>query len=267
MASNYEELYLLKISGAGEKLWERKFASPGNHYCYGAAVIEAQDGGYVTAGYSDFSPQGFNVKVDAAGNTVWIKNNYILCEQGEGIVQTTDLGFAVSGEGYIEKFDLSGILQWQKYYQDYDTMAYTCSIITTADSGYLIAESMNETAAKYDFCAIKADASGNCVWAKTWDISGTDAGDYVYSCMQDTNGNFVLAGSSGMDVAVLKISSSGVEIWKKIYAGGLTQGGMATHVMASPDNNYVITGTTSSGGGFADYFIMEINALTGDKIW
>jgi hypothetical protein len=146
-------------------------------------------------------------------------------------------------------------------------MAYTCSIITTADSGYLIAESMNETAAKYDFCAIKADASGNCVWAKTWDISGTDAGDYVYSCMQDTNGNFVLAGSSGMDVAVLKISSSGVEIWKKIYAGGLTQGGMATHVMASPDNNYVITGTTSSGGGFADYFIMEINALTGDKIW
>jgi hypothetical protein len=91
MASNYEELYLLKISGAGEKLWERKFASPGNHYCYGAAVIEAQDGGYVTAGYSDFSPQGFNVKVDAAGNTVWIKNNYILCEQGEGIVQTTDL--------------------------------------------------------------------------------------------------------------------------------------------------------------------------------
>jgi len=69
------ELLLIRLDILGDTLWVRKFGGVG--YTGGNAVQQTSDGGFVgvgiTTGYGQGSNDIYFVKVDADGNTMWIK--------------------------------------------------------------------------------------------------------------------------------------------------------------------------------------------------
>jgi hypothetical protein len=254
-----------KIDNFGNIIWQRKFSASGAN-TRGYSVEQAQDGGYVAAGNTDSSPQGYIVKVDSSGNTLWINqvsNAYF--ESYDSIAATSDGGYIASSGMQLVKIDAAGNTLWNQFYNDYNN--WQSFVKVTSDGGYILSGT-NDNYPNYDFLAVKVDAAGNCQWARTWDYTGLGSDDEVYSCMQDLSGNYVFTGVSDNKAAVLKTDSSGNQIWFKKYGTG-TQAAQDTgsYVLESADNNYIITGTTYTSGPFGDYFIMKLDPATGNKIW
>jgi hypothetical protein len=165
----------------------------------------------------------------------------------------------------MAKLDASGNVQWSNVYNDYQFD--NSSVRKTADSGYLIAGN-NYSGTFSEAAMIKTDALGNCVWAKSYDVLGTNTQDEsVNGAMEDSSGNFVITGSVNYNqVFVLKTDTSGNKLWGKTFLGGgyLNEG---DYLMQAPDNNYILTGTTMMYGMLGSVFIMKLDAATGNQVW
>lgn len=266
------DFLLIKTDGSGNKLWERKFGNGIDGYS-GNSVAEAQDGGYFCAGNTNGSPpNGYIVKVDTAGNTLWTQSypDYRL-DWYDCIVPTADNGAVITGvlnssnNVYMSKLDVSGNVQWTKVYSDYKFDS--SSVRRTADSGYLIAGD-NYSGTFSEAAMIKTDALGNCVWAKSYDILGTNTqNEAVNGAMEDSSGNFVITGSVNYNqVFVLKTDASGNKLWGKTFLGGSFNND-GNYILQSPDNNYIVTGTTMMYGMLGSVFIMKLEAATGNQVW
>ena len=72
-------------------------------------------------------------------------------------------------------------------------------------------------------------------------------------------------GSGGKDILIIKMDQCGDIIWQNAYGGILDE--EATHIMATSDNGYILTGITKSfGQGGNDIFVIKINQ-EGNILW
>jgi hypothetical protein len=137
---NYE-VSIIKLNSAGNIKWSRIIGGAGDDEAM--SVVEANDGGYVMAGYTNsFGAGGYDVyvvKVDSVGNIVWTRtiggkgNDY-----GESIVKCNDGGFAVAG--YTDSYGAGG---YDLYFIKLDSLGNLCSstgtggTITHKDSAFV----------------------------------------------------------------------------------------------------------------------------------
>ena len=69
------DIYVLKLDGNGEKVWEKRFG--GEYEDGGNFVMEASDGGYIIAGFlgkaitPEMHTEAYIIKLDANGNVSW----------------------------------------------------------------------------------------------------------------------------------------------------------------------------------------------------
>ncbi len=146
---------------------------------------------------------------------------------------------------------------------------YGYSVAQTADGGYVIAGcTQSFGAGSSDVYLVKADASGDAVWTRTY---GGDWDDCGYSVAQTADGGYVIAGwtwsfgAGSYDAWVIKTDASGDTIWTRTF--GDTGGDYGTSAAQTADGGYIITGCTwSSGTGYADVWLIKTDA-TGDTIW
>ena len=164
------------------------------------------------------------------------------------------------------------------------------SIIEDSDGNYVVAGwayssdgDVHGSRGNTDYWILKiSPQTGDTIWTKTYGGSNTD---HAYSLIEDSDGNYVVAGktySSDGDVHgnkgdgdywILKISpQTGDTIWTKIYGGSNTD--YAYSIIEDSDGNYVVAGQTLStdgdvkdNKGYDDYWILKINPQTGDTIW
>lgn len=172
----YSDYWILKLSGAGTKSWNKLLGGNGDDKA--TAIKQTTDGGYVVAGYSSTSANGdvtsanhgdidshydcWIIKIDAKGIIGW---NTLMGGSTAGgapsnlatdIVQTTDGGYAVAahttasavgnvtnvnhGESdyWIIKLDFRGYILWNKLFGG-NKMDKAYSILQTADEGLVIA--------------------------------------------------------------------------------------------------------------------------------
>ena len=119
----FENLFfLLKLDAKGTIVWQRGYGGVNGTYDYtseqgGAAATS--DGGYVLAGLSDvFQPpdNGWILKTDGSGNIVWQKSYSGLTPDASnvfnGIIQTSDGGFAATGESWTPDQTYGGPGLW-----------------------------------------------------------------------------------------------------------------------------------------------------------
>ncbi len=102
-SSGNEDLWVLKLTSAGETDWEATFGGEGADEAL--VVQETADGGFIVAGQtSSFgsSTDGWVLKLDSAGNIVW-KETYgeELYDVITSIDQTADGGYIISGGTYL----------------------------------------------------------------------------------------------------------------------------------------------------------------------
>lgn len=231
-------------------------------HCYGGSKNEefrtmnlTPDGGFIAAGYS----------------------------QSEDGDVATNLG---ASDEWIVKVDINHNIEWKKNYGG-SSIDWVRSIACTADGGYIVAGYSKSTDGTitnnhgdFDYLILKLDESGDIVWHKSLGGSGFEN---VYSVIQSSDGNYVVAGFTesndgnvsgnhgGQDYWIVKLNSNGGIIWKKTFGGSLDE--QAACIIESRDHCYVIAGFAESSDGditdskgAQDFWVIKINE-DGTKIW
>jgi hypothetical protein len=137
----------------------------------------------------------------------------------------------------------------------------------STDGGYVVAgRTASFGAGSDDVYIVKTDASGNQVWARTFDGGGADHGCAVQPTL---DGGFILAGQTagggGGYVYLIKTDADGNKVWDRTY--GANGGEMARSVQRTSDGGYVVAGATAStGAGSYDVYLLRAGA-NGDTMW
>jgi uncharacterized UPF0146 family protein len=220
--------FTLQTQGAQQVVWQKTFG--GSDDDRARSVQETIDGGYIVAGYTWSSSEWEDVyilKLDANGNKLWEKTFGGSDNDGAWFIQQTiDGGYIVAG--------------------------YTKSY----GSGW------------YNAYLLKLDGAGNKVWEK---VFGGSSWDEARSIQQTNDGGYIVAGytssfgAGSYDVYVLKLDTSGKEVWSKTFGGSSDD--LAWSIQQTNDGGYIVAGYTKSfGAGSEDVYILKLDA-NGNKLW
>jgi uncharacterized delta-60 repeat protein len=279
-SSEREDVYILKLDANGNKLWEKTFGGSDNDGAW--SIQQTNDGGYVVAGYtSSFGAGSYDVyvlKLDATGTKVWEKTfGGSYDDRAYCIQQTSDGGYIVAGytwssseweDVYILKLDANGNKLWEKTFGGSDNDG-AWFIQQTIDGGYIVAGyTKSYGSGWYNAYLLKLDGAGNKVWEK---VFGGSSWDEARSIQQTNDGGYVVAGytssfgAGSYDVYVLKLDTSGKEVWSKTFGGSSDD--LAWSIQQTNDGGYIVAGYTKSfGAGSEDVYILKLDA-NGNKLW
>lgn len=159
-------------------------------------------------------------------------------------------------------------IKWGRVYggagDDYGRYVLECM-----DKGFIVVGSTNSSGnGGFDVYILKTDSLGFLEWARTYGGAEDDYG-YAFCPCQDSGyivvGATNSSGSGVSDIFVLKINENGDSVWARTYGDSLQEFGYS--ITRTVDNNYLITGTTSSyGAGGIDVYTIKIDTL-GNLLW
>lgn len=154
------------------------------------------------------------------------------------------------------------------------------SIKPTTDSGFILSGGCfyyDGDAHGYhgygDMLVAKLTATGSISWSKAFGGSGTEQ---AFGVIQTSDGGYAAAGGSnsadgdfkvnrgGYDVAVIKLSATGIIQWSKTYGGSNED--YAYNIIQTKDGGYLVTGFTLStdgdvthNSGKSDVWLLKLN--------
>lgn len=183
------------------------------------------------------------------------------------IIQTTDGGYMIAGyksgffeaygydtNAWIAKLNSDGNIVWEKTYggESYDDAN---SVIQSTDGGYTVAGITKSKGAR-DAWIIKLDNLGNIIWNKTFGgekdyrFLNKAAHNLLYkgseSIIETTDGDYVVTGnisskdSDEESAWILKLDSSGNQIWERIYSRNKYCS--AHSILQGTDGGYIVAG-------------------------
>ena len=174
-----QNVYLVKVSSNGYKMWEKDFGEAWNDDDIGSSVQQTTDGGYIIAGstqsFGNGSGDVYLIKTDGSGDSLWTKTfGGGANDGGSSVQQTTDGGYIITGwtmsfgngfsDVYLIKTDGSGTEQWSKTFGG-GANDVGSSVQQTTDGGYIIVGnsvmSTSNASGESDVYLIKTDGNGN----------------------------------------------------------------------------------------------------------
>ncbi len=218
------EFWGTKIDEQGALQWRGYFGGTNNDRAH--AVVRAEDGGYVMAGFSesnDFdisNTQGsydfWMVKVDSNGNMLWERSfGGSGIEIAYDIAKTEDGGYVIAGNTFSADGDIlqtngesdfwlvkvndAGSLIWEKTYggSGFDAAQ---AVVASSDGGYFVVgnskSSDKDASINYgenDLWMIKTDAEGNLVWQKSFGGAGLD---FAFDVVENEDGSVMVIGET-----------------------------------------------------------------------
>jgi hypothetical protein len=259
------------------------------------AIVQAGDGGYVTAGHTSSFGAGLNdiyvIKTNTVGTIMWTQtvggagNDY-----GRAVIKTFDGGYAIAGttssfgaggdDVYLVKLDAMGNVQWNKTYggtgsdQGWD-------LVQTLDSGFCIAgQTASFGASPNDFYVVRTDASGNLIWDKK--VGAASLADIAYSITNTSDGGFAIAGTaytwtgsastSSNDFYIVKLDGSGNMVWSRLVqdANATKYPDYARSIIETADGGFMIAGEAGQpkvNGGFNWHYLLVKLDGAGQVSW
>ncbi|MBI5540150.1 MAG: T9SS type A sorting domain-containing protein [Bacteroidia bacterium] len=247
------------------------------------SVQQTADSGYVIAGKvsitngNPWNQEVLIIKVNKYGDTLWTKTSggsladiaydiertsdggYIVAGIKDCIVNT--INFSIIGNMWILKLNQNGDTLWTRTYGGpYND--YANSIKQTADGGYIVAGTKNNTGINShgDIWVLKLNQNGDTIWTKTFHFSNYLS--EANTIFETNQGNYFLVGSSAIGsssiakILVLKLQNNGDSIWCKKLNGYI-----GNDVIQIEDSNLIVAGRGNPGG-----LIYKLNA-SGDIIW
>ncbi|MCP4580490.1 MAG: T9SS type A sorting domain-containing protein [candidate division Zixibacteria bacterium] len=271
------------IADPGDTVWTRVLGTNLDDIAY--AIDQTIDGGYIIAGMSGgpvipYCYDVFLVKTDESGDSQWTHKygQTDSFEAGRSIQQTHDGGYIIGGytdmsgesgrDFYLIKTDSNGDSLWTRTYGDIlDEQAH--SVGQTSDGGYILAGwTVPLGLGRIDMLIVKTDPAGNPIWE--YQNNGFLA-EEAYSIQQTSDEGYILTGwtqsygAGHCDFYVVKLDSTGEEIWTNTYGG--VDDDLAYSIRQTSDDGYIIAGSTLSFDvAWGDIYLVRTDAL-GDTIW
>ncbi len=235
--NDFTSCWLVKINSSGQKVWDKQFDGYDRDTKV-SSIIKTSDNGFVVVGSTPINYLSTSyriVKLDNLGNVVWRRTIGSLdTDRAKSVVETNDGGFLVVGDSYhgisgdktntgmgggfnpwMVKLNSSGQKLWDKALSTKES-AFTASIISAANGGYIIAgyssswygisgDKSEAGKGGDDYWVIKIDDSGQKIWDKTIGSNGTDVAQSIAATL---DGEFVIAGYSYGGISADKTQSS-----------------------------------------------------------
>ena len=278
----------------GEVTWIKSFGGSGDDTA--REVIVTSDGGYAILGFSnstdgDLMGKSTHVndywllRLNSDGELLWSKTyGGSKDDRGQGIIQTADGGFAITGyamsddgdasnnegfhDNWILRLDSKGDILWERSF-GFSGHDHSYDVLQTADGGFFFVGFLDITAARSDgfekkqgtltrhgvgeFWGTKIDAQGNLQWRRYF--GGTN-NDRAHAVVPAWDGGYILAGFSesddfditdtrgSYDFWVVQISEEGEKVWERSYGGSGID--IAYDINLTQDGAYVVTGHSIS---------------------
>jgi predicted secreted protein len=208
--TNYLEknCWLLKITDCGEVKWTRTITLPTSDFLW--SLTATTDGGFALAGEKDFSTLTNNINsLNSKGIDFW-----------------------------LIKADIYGKIEWnQTYGGGWHEGAY--AIVNTSDDGYALA-GYTWSFDPNGYLLVKTNANGTLQWSKSYDNTYG-----ATELIQTSDGGFVLGGTNGQSVKVVKTDENGLEEWSTNL--GESSQNKALSIVENSDGGYLVLGHASTG--------------------
>ncbi len=279
------DIIVIKTNASGNMLWTMVEGGPklegGNN------VIQTADGGYMVSGHTqDYGASdcdAFLMKVDKAGNKLWLKiyggQFDDICE---GTIEMPDGSFVFAGitasygnggiDGnrhvYFVKTNSMGEKIWEKYYAG-SGAEYAYSIAAMPRGGFLaVGWTTSFGKGEHDAWLLRLTDNGDTVWTRRY----VREGDSRYFKILPTSDNgYMLAGYTTQTMTskpqglIVKLDADGKQLWEKTY--GMNTDSMLLHDVAElPDGNFIFSGTTFQNDPGGTVYILTTDAM-GNRLY
>lgn len=154
---------------------------------------------------------------------------------------------------------------WEKSYGNAAIVDTGASVWQTSDSGFIITGltySKGPNSGITRLMLVKTDWQGNEMWVKY-----NDEADGGKSVRQTSDGGYIVVGTDGGNLFVLKTDENGEKVWSKTYPrpNGKTVTGES--IQQTPDGGYIVAGSINMGGkDGSDMYATRIDS-TGNQQW
>ena len=270
------DAYLVKVNSTGTLLWSKNYGSTGDEYANGLAPINT--GGFILAGRTTgFSGnEGYVVRTNNSGDSLWTNAYFIGTNNGSLIYDVKELSdseFIFTGYGgsptygnmFQMKTDLNGALS---YIQTSHLYGAGFSIITTSDGGYAVA-GVYSNFGSFPILT-KFTSNGIEQWEQIYyDYNYPNTYNFfaeAHSFVQNIDGSFTLAGSSGLNGTCSGIISANDGYIMKTDSAGFSVHSLSINITANPGTNFCdsanVNVTLSAPLGYSAYQWFNNNCPT-----
>lgn len=275
-------LFLGRVHGQG---WEHIYGGSGQDVAN--AIARTPDGGYIVTGYYNGNLRLYLFKVDADGTLQWSTSitgpNGGSRLEGTGVVVTPDNGYAIVGyldldgtgtqqkrDIYLLKTDAYGNKLWDKTFSgsgNFDDEGW--AIAMTPDGGFVITGFQSYLGGLENIVILRTDNLGNKLWSNTF--GSPEYHKRGSSIQLMSNGDIVVAGeiqetvSSDKNAYVLRVGTGGNFIREQTY--GTVDDDDASAIVATPDGNFLLGGSSNSLTGGAGYLLKIDPLFNAVPIW
>lgn len=270
--STPSDAIIMKTDNSGVLQWSKTLAGSGEDGL--SCIRPTSDGGYIATGFTTSSGAGgydvLLVKLTSTGTVSWSKTyGTTTDDMGFDVKQTTDGGYIITGNAkfsssvstgaiYLVKTDNAGVVTWSNMWgAGIGNEGKT--VIQTSDGGYFVA---GEGSNGY-FYVIKTSSAGAVTWSRA-NLPTAMTSASMSQAIQTADGGYALFGSAvatsdnNIDMALVKLNSTGVVQFWKTYGGTSIDFGMGIQEMTG--GGFLAVGYTGSFGTFSDMMVMKISA-------
>ena len=278
----------IHLNSNGSLEWENKHSIEQGHIVPRKIVHDDNGNSYVAGSWStsDGDSSGYYLKkIDQDGTEIWEQ----IFSSLNGWAYLADLGIDPAGNiyltGYSEgdttftvtaKYDQNGVEVWMSSSKAPVQWGYVRNIAVDA-SGCAYITGVNSHQDGLNLYILKYDEEGNADWIS---IIAGDTISYAdpIAMILDPENNIYITGlievdGRPADILTAKYSSSGDELWSKIYQSATDQYDMPTSIGLDQNGNVIVTGWTEGEGGpkiitlkyFSDGSVAWVNEFQGSE--
>ncbi|MDD4252737.1 MAG: SdrD B-like domain-containing protein [Methanoculleus horonobensis] len=265
------DAWLVEIDPSGGEVWNRTYGGPDVN-ATAAAVIEAEDGGYVFVG--SITPREGNessawaVRVNEVGDETWNRTfggagenaaNAVTRIPGGDFVVAGSTGSSGAGmaDVWVVRLDGSGGEVWNRTFGSPDDDAGR-AVINTSEGNLLVAGTFTErpdnTTVDTDALLIKLTPDGDIVW--NWIYGDFGVNETAAAVIETPDGGYLFAGETAYpgvddtDAWLVATDADGAVAWSRTF-GGINSDDAAASLIESAPGEFVFAGmfnATVSGG-------------------
>ena len=273
-------LFLMKYDASLALEWAQLVGGNTSEYGYSVAMT-TQNNTIIVGSTSSFGAGGSDILIvqfSRFGDFKWAKTlGGSKDDWGNSTAATSDGGFVLAGytTSYgsgeeavlLAKFDAAGDLEWVRTLAGRNNNQ-AHGVTVTKDGGVVVCSIIIDAAHNNNNMTVsKFSSAGDFMWSRT--LGKSDSNSETRCVRPTDDGGFVLSGASGGYIAdiyavlLTKFDVNGLPEWVK--AIGKDSFNYGETVTVSPDGNYYVAGTTTTGSSW-DMIFLQVNR-TGDLQW